>query len=67
MQERLEYGILALLDDPFTPRSGADIKVLGGGKYQKYRLRVGDYRIIYFVFGSTVKLLEVWHRGRNRY
>ena len=68
IQSRIAKGLRVLEDDPFKPRSGADIKMLEGGRFPKLRLRIGDYRIVYTVAEEhIVKLLDVWHRGRDRY
>ena len=58
-------GVHNLSEDPFTPRTGADILPVKGTKPQKYRLRVGDYRIIYCVEEDIVKIIEVFTRGRD--
>ncbi len=31
----------------------------------KYRLRVGDYRVVYIVVRSEVKVIEIFVRGRG--
>ena len=48
VRKRLYAAIDALKDDPLTPRPGADIKLLEGQMGLR-RLRVGDYRIFFFV------------------
>ena len=64
-QERIRKAWRTLADDPFTPRSGADIKQLVGTEPAKLRIRVGDWRIIYCVDGNQVKLIELFRRGRG--
>ena len=64
-RERIVRGLRALEEDPFRPRSRADIRVLEGTDPRKYRLRVGAYRAVYAVVGSEVKVLEVFARGRG--
>jgi len=64
-QERLRKAWRALADDPLTPRSGADIKQLAGTEPAKHRIRIGDWRIIYLVDGSQVKMIELFRRGRG--
>jgi len=48
------------------PRSGADIKPLGGMP-DTYRLRVGDYRVLYEVDRvlKRVRVTSVRHRGQG--
>jgi len=64
-QTRIRAGLAKLADDPLTPRSGADIKLLAATDPPKHRLRVGDYRIVYIVDRSTVKLLDLFSRARG--
>ncbi|MEA3166826.1 MAG: mRNA interferase RelE/StbE [Thermoplasmata archaeon] len=64
-QERLRQALAVLADDPLTPRPKADIKRLAGTDPVKHRLRVGDWRIVYAVDGPTVRVLEVFARGRG--
>ena len=66
-KERLKSGIKNLEIDPFKSRSHADIKKLKGTKKRDdlYRLRVGDYRVIYAVEENTVLVLEIILRERG--
>ena len=66
-KERLKSGIRSLETDPFKSRSRSDIKRLKGTKKREdlYRLRVGDYRIIYSVEKNTVFILEIIPRERG--
>jgi mRNA-degrading endonuclease RelE of RelBE toxin-antitoxin system len=65
LQKRARRALKCLEEDPFQPRSGADIKSLEGTNPQKYRIRIGDYRLVYVVDGPTVKVLEIFIRGRD--
>ena len=64
-QKRIKSALNYLIENPFDPRPGADIKPLAGTDPQKYRLRVGDYRIIYCIDIKLVKVIEVFKRGRG--
>jgi len=64
VQERITSA-LKNEDDPFRSRSGADIKKLSHTEPTKYRLRVGNYRIIYAVEHKKVKVIEVFKRGKG--
>lgn len=66
-KERLKAGIKGLETDPFKSRSHADIKKLKGTKKREalYRLRIGDYRVIYTVEGDTIFVLEIIPRERG--
>lgn len=59
IQKRIDRKILALADDP-QPH---DVKVLHG-KNGLYRVRVGDYRIVYSIKDKiiTVIIVRVRHR-----
>ncbi|MCK4310468.1 MAG: type II toxin-antitoxin system RelE/ParE family toxin [Methanomicrobia archaeon] len=65
VQERIASALKTLEDDPFRSRSGADIKKLSHTEPTKYRLRVGNYRIIYVVEHKTVKVIEVFKREKG--
>lgn len=57
---------LPVLKNPLLRRSGADIKKLKGFKNPElYRLRIGDYRIIYIIEKSKVKITEIFHRNKG--
>jgi mRNA-degrading endonuclease RelE of RelBE toxin-antitoxin system len=64
-QRRIRTALVALGEDPLTPRSGADIKLLTATEPPKRRLRVGTYRLIYVVEGRIVKAIEVFARERG--
>ena len=62
---RLRERIRALEDDPLRPRPGADIKPLWtDDDPPMYRLRVGDYRVLYFVLPKEIRVTEIVHRSR---
>jgi len=64
-QKRIRAALDNLIENPYANRPGADIKSLAGTHPKKYRLRVGDYRIIFCVQGKVVKVIEVFRRGRG--
>lgn len=65
VRNRFTKGLRVLEQDPFRPRSKADIRIIEGTEPRKYRLRIGDYRAIYAVVGREVKIVEVFIRGRG--
>ncbi len=65
MKKRVRKGLSELGEDPLTSRAKADIKILEGTDPIKRRLRVGNYRIIYFVEKHSVKVIEIFPRGRG--
>ena len=64
-QKRIKNALYALEIDPFEPRSGADIKPLTNTNPKKYRLRIGNFRVIYLIEGDIVKVIEVFKRGQG--
>lgn len=55
----------ALGEDPLRPRPGADIKPLWTHDDPPlYRLRVGEYRVLYFVLPGEVRVTEIVHRSQ---
>lgn len=64
--ERIKNGITELIEDPFQSRPKSDIKQLVGSHDPSlYRLRIGDYRVIYAVIGNKVKVTEIIIRGKG--
>ncbi len=62
---RIRKRLAVLSDDPFRPRPGADIKALWTESDPPlYRLRIGDYRALYFVTEDEVQITEVLHRSQ---
>jgi mRNA interferase RelE/StbE len=66
-QRKLLEALRRLAKDPLTPRPRMDIRKIKGpaGKRDVYRLRVGDYRVLYDVDKDTVWVTEIFHRGRG--
>lgn len=63
---RIKGHLSALEENPYEKRPGADIKKLKGfGNPVLYRLRVGDFRIIYAVQENAVKITEIFRRGKG--
>jgi mRNA-degrading endonuclease RelE of RelBE toxin-antitoxin system len=65
VQKRIKSGLKELEKDPIKARPKADISPLSGTKPQKHRLRVGEYRIIYIIEKKTIRVIEVFKRGRG--
>jgi mRNA interferase RelE/StbE len=66
-RSRIVKALRVLQNDPFQPRSGADIIRLMGtrGRQDLFRLRIGDYRAIYAVEDSVVYVTDLFHRGKG--
>lgn len=58
---RMDRALLSLIDNPTPPNS----KHLVGEVANLYRLRVGDYRVIYQVDGGKLVILVV-HVGHRK-
>jgi len=71
LDDRTKNHIIAAIrqleQDPSRSRPKADIKKLKGikGRQDLFRLRVGDYRVIYAVEGKVVWVTEIFSRGRG--
>lgn len=67
LQDRIREGLEALQEDPYEPRSGADIRPLTNTQPTKHRLRVGEVRIVYHVDEEEdiVRIIEGFRRGRG--
>ena len=66
LSNRIKNNLKELENDPFKPRPKADIKKLHGfDKPEMYRIRIGDFRAIYFVVGGDVKVTEIIRRGKG--
>lgn len=65
-KKRVKDALSKLEDDPFRRSSGSDIKKLvTPDEPPLYRLRIGDYRAIYFVVHHEVKVTEIIHRSKG--
>ena len=65
-KKRVKDALLNLEENPFRKRSGVDIKKLvTPDEPPLFRLRIGDYRAIYFVLENEVRVTEIIHRSRG--
>ncbi|NMG83488.1 MAG: type II toxin-antitoxin system RelE/ParE family toxin [Methanosarcinales archaeon] len=64
-KERFIKHLEKLADDPYSSRSGVDIRKLKGKKHDMYRLRVGDDRFEYFVDEGKVWIDDAFKRGEG--
>lgn len=66
-RNRIKNVLVQLSIDPVTPRPKADIKKLKGTKGRKhaYRIRAGDYRIVYDVQNKDVRVTLIFRRGKD--
>jgi len=61
-QNQIRKSLKELQNDPHTARSNCDIKSLKDTRPKKYRLRVGNYRVIYMVEKKEVKVIDLIKR-----
>jgi len=65
-RDRIKKAISQLGKNPFRRRSGADIKKLAGSFDPVfYRLRVGNFRLVYAVLGNEVKITAIMRRSKG--
>jgi mRNA interferase RelE/StbE len=65
-KDRIKDALSNLEDNPFRRRSGSDIKrLVTPDEPPLFRLRIGDYRAIYFVIDSEVRVTEIIHRSKG--
>lgn len=65
-RESIKSALKELETNPFEPRHKADIKKLHKlSKHEFYRLRVGEYRIVYNVEMPTVKIVKIFAREKG--
>jgi mRNA interferase RelE/StbE len=65
-KKRVKEALVNLENSPFRRGSGLDIKKLvTPDEPPLYRLRIGDYRAIYFVSNHDVKVTEIIHRSKG--
>ena len=66
LKKRIKDSLLHLEDDSFRKRSGSDIKKLvTPDEPPLFRLRIGDYRAIYFVIDNEIRVTEIIHRSKG--
>jgi len=67
LQKRLKEALKELSKDPHNSRPKADIKKLAGTKRRQdaYRLRVGNYRIVYSIENKKIYVTIIFHRGKE--
>ncbi len=62
-QERIKDKLRELSKDPHNSLNHLDTKKLSGTKRTYYRLRVGEYRVIYFIEDRIIKIVRIATRS----
>ncbi|MCX6666307.1 MAG: type II toxin-antitoxin system RelE/ParE family toxin [Euryarchaeota archaeon] len=65
IQNQIRNALNELQEDPYTSRPKCDVKELKDTHPKKHRLRIGEYRVIYFVEKNTVKIIDLIKRERG--
>lgn len=64
--EKIKDKLKKLKKEPWKTRAKLDVKKLKTTRNTKlYRLRVGEYRVIYAVQNDEVKVTEIIHRSKG--
>jgi len=63
--DRIRAGLKNLEDDSYRKRPMADLKKLEGHNPPLYRIRIGNYRAVYFITENEVKVTEIIPRGKG--
>ncbi len=58
-QERIREKLNELAEDPHNNSRRLDTKKLSGTNRVYFRLRVGDYRVIYYLERETIKVVRI--------
>jgi mRNA interferase RelE/StbE len=66
-RSRIIRGLRALEANPYESRAVADIARLSGtkGREDFFRLRIGDYRVIYAAVAGIVYITDFFQRGKE--
>jgi len=65
-KKRIKDALRNLEEYPFRRRSSVDIKKLATpDEPPLFRLRIGDYRAIFFVLRDEVRVTEIIHRSKG--
>lgn len=65
ISSKIKTSVKELSINPFLNRPKADIKKLKGSRNPDfYRLRVGDFRVIYTISNNDVKITEILRRDK---
>ena len=59
LQSIIKEKVVELAEDPDNRSGRLDVKKLSATKRNYYRLRIGDYRIIFFTEGKSIKVVRI--------
>lgn len=58
-QDRIRQKLKELSEDPYNSSYRLDTRKLSGTNHTYFRLRVGDYRIIYFLEEGNIRVVII--------
>ncbi|MEM4091050.1 MAG: type II toxin-antitoxin system RelE/ParE family toxin [Thermoplasmatales archaeon] len=62
-QERIRESLNELAEDPYNISKRLDTKKLSGTNHTYFRLKVGDYRVIYYLREKTIRVVRIATRS----
>ena len=62
IKNQIRNALNELQEDPYTSRPKCDVKELKDTHPKKHRLRIGEYRVIYFIEKNNVKIIDLIKR-----
>ncbi|MEM0135444.1 MAG: type II toxin-antitoxin system mRNA interferase toxin, RelE/StbE family, partial [Thermoplasmatales archaeon] len=62
-QEKIRESLNELAEDPHNISKRLDTKKLSGTNHTYFRLRVGDYRVIYYLQEETIRVVRIATRS----
>ena len=66
--ENIKKHLKELEKDPFKPRAACDIDIVAGsGRPPMYRLRMGEFRAMYFVEDPAIFVTNLFSKKRDSF
>jgi len=67
LKERIKLMIQKLSQDPYSKRSGMDIKLISSRDEAVYRIRIGNYRLVYEIdeCEKIIFVTSIFVRGKG--
>ena len=66
--ENIKKHLKELEKDPFKPRAACDIDIVAGsGRPSMYRLRMGEFRAMYFVEDQAIFVTDLFPKKRDSF
>ena len=58
-QDRIREKLKELAENPINNSNRLDTKKLSGTEHEYFRLRVGDYRVIFYLQEKTIRVVRI--------